>query len=63
MKVTLKAARVNAGLSQFEATKALGISKKTLFNYENGLTFPDVPTIKKIEEIYRVSYDDIIFLR
>lgn len=62
MKITLKAARVNAGLSQSEAAEKLGISMSTMNNYEKGATFPDVPTIKKMEEVYGVGYDDIIFL-
>ena len=62
MKVTLKAARTNKGLSQEEAAKLIGISIDTLGNYERGLTFPDVPVLKKIEEVYEVEYKDIIFL-
>ncbi len=62
MKITLKAARVNAGLSQSEAAEKLGISMSTMNNYEKGATFPDVPTIKKMEEVYGIGYDDIIFL-
>ncbi len=62
MKVTLKAARTNKGLSQEEASKLIGVSIDTLGNYERGLTFPDVPVLKKIEEVYNVEYKDIIFL-
>ena len=39
-KITLAAARVNAGLSQQEAAKALGVSVATLQNYESGKTVP-----------------------
>ena len=62
MKLTLKAARVNAGLSQIEAASALGISSGTLYDYEKGKSFPTVPTIKKIEELYGVTFGDLIFL-
>ena len=62
MKVTFKAARTKQGLSQEEAAKLIGISIDTLGNYERGLTFPDVPVLKKIEEVYEVEYKDIIFL-
>ena len=61
MLTTLRAARINKGLNQEDAAKLLKISKDTLSNYERGLTFPDVPIIKKIEEIYEVKYDDIDF--
>jgi putative transcriptional regulator len=62
MAITLKAARVNVGLTQSEAAKKLGIATDTLRMYESGKTFPDVPTIKKIEGLYHVSYNDIHFL-
>lgn len=62
MKITLKAARTNKGLSQEEAAKLIGVGTDTLGNYERGITYPDIPTLKKIEEIYEVEYKDIIFL-
>lgn len=61
MSITLRAARVNKGLSQIQAAKLLEISVDTVRKYEAGKTFPDVPMIKKIEELYGVSYDDIDF--
>lgn len=62
MAITLKAARVNKKLTQMQAAEKLGISKDTLGNYERGVSYPDVPMLKKIEELYGVSYNDIIFL-
>lgn len=62
MSVTLKAARVNRGLSQSEAAEKLEISQKTLSGYENGRAFPDVPMIDKILKLYNLKYDDINFL-
>lgn len=60
--VTLKAARVNAGLTQKKAAEMLGISEFTLINYEKGKSSPDVHTLKKIENLYGVPYHRIIFL-
>lgn len=62
MGITLKAARVNLGLNQKEAAKKIGISPDTLSNYERGKSFPDVPTILRIEQAYNIPYGDIIFL-
>ena len=45
------------------AAKLMGISLSTLQNYEAGKTFPDVPVIKRIEELYDVEYKDIIFIQ
>lgn len=61
-KITLKAARVNAGYSQREAAERLGISNKTLCSWENGKTFPDQPMIEKLCELYGVTYDMIVFV-
>lgn len=61
MEITLKAARANANMNRVEAAKKLGVSVDTLFNWENGRTFPNVPQIKRIEDVYGVEYRDIIF--
>ena len=60
-KISLKAARVNAGYSQKEAAILLGISNKTLCSWENGKTFPDQPMIERICALYGVTYDMIDF--
>ncbi len=60
-RISLKAARVNAGFSQKEAAKKLEISNKTLCSWENGKTYPDQPMIEKICALYGVTYDMIDF--
>lgn len=62
MAITLKSARVNKGLTQVKAAELIGINVDTLSNYERGKSFPDVPIIKRIEEVYGVPYNDLIFL-
>lgn len=62
MPITLKAARVNKNLSQKEAGSRLGVSSDIISNWERGRTFPDVIQLKAIENLYGVSYNDIIFL-
>ena len=62
MPLTLKAIRINKGLSQEEAARALGISRDTLSNWERGETYPNIPQLKNIEKVYEVSYDSINFL-
>lgn len=61
MAMTLKSARVNKYLTQAEAAKLLGISADTLSNYERGKSFPDVPVIKRMEDLYGVPYSELIF--
>lgn len=62
MKVTLKAARVNANMTQDEVAKKVNKSKNTIQNYESGKSIPDVEMGKKLAAIYGVTVDDIIFL-
>lgn len=61
VKITLAAARVNAGLSQKEAANALDVSNKTLCSWENYRTYPDVDMVAKICALYAVPYEQIIF--
>ena len=62
IRMTLKSIRELRGLKQEEAARALGISKDTLGNYERGKSYPDIPILRRIEELYGVSYNQIIFL-
>lgn len=63
MSITLKAARVNSGLTQTEAANSLGISKGTLSNYEQYRTKPDIEMSKRIAVLYGCTVDDIIFFK
>lgn len=60
--MTLRAARINRDLTQAQAAKLIGVSEDTLRKYEKARTFPDVPIIKRIEEVYGIGYNELIFL-
>ena len=60
-QITLKAARVNAGLTQLAAADKLNVSVATLKNWERGKTFPKQPQIEALCELYGVSYDNLFF--
>lgn len=62
MKVTLKAARTNVGLTQQEAADKIGVTVDTMSNWERAKSFPNALQIRRIEEVYGVSYDNLIFL-
>lgn len=62
LKISLKAARVNAGLSQKEAAQALDVSNKTLCAWESGKRFPAADKIDAICNLYGIAYDSINFL-
>ena len=62
VQMTLKAARVNKDLTQEQAAEKLGVTKDMVSNWECARTYPDVMMLKRIEEVYEVSYSDLIFL-
>lgn len=59
---TLKTARELLGYTQEEAGKLIGVSTDTISNYERGKSYPDIPVLRKIEEVYGIPYNRIIFL-
>lgn len=59
MKISLKALRVNADMTQESASKALNITTRTLQNWENYETFPTAQQLLKICEIYNCEISDI----
>lgn len=58
-KITLAAARVNAGFKQEEVAKILNVSKSTIIKWEKGRTEPSISQFMRLCEIYNVSSDNI----
>lgn len=58
MKISLKAARVNSGLSAGEVAKKLGVTDDTIWNYENGKTQPKLPAFRVLAELYGCKVED-----
>lgn len=58
IKVSLKAARINAGLKQDEAAARIGIGLNTLARYEKS-RLQQVKTVKKILDFYGLTFDDL----
>ena len=61
MAMTIKAGRVNVGLTQEKAAKELGISRATLSSYESGRTVPDIEMGKKMAALYETTVDELNF--
>lgn len=57
--ITLKAARVNLEMTQKQAASKLGVSEQTLSNYERYISYPDVPMLLKMQELYGITFDQI----
>ena len=60
LKISLKAARVNANLSQEEVTRKMKKSKVTINNWENGKTEIDYGNLNELCRLYSVTMDDIL---
>lgn len=60
LKITLKAARVNAGLTQTAFAEALGVSKMTVCEWESGKRRVRPVYMPLIAGVTGVSVDDII---
>ena len=61
LKITLKAARVNANMNQLEASKLLEVSKKTLILWEKGEKEPTKAQKLLISSIYNIDQKYIFF--
>lgn len=62
-RVSLKAKRVDLNLTLEEASKLIGISKYSLYNYEHYRSIPNIEVAKKIASAYKVHLDDLKFAK
>jgi len=56
----LKAVRMQAGISQSGLAQELGVTKRTIINYENGQTLPPVGSMPKIAKLFNVTIQSLI---
>ena len=54
MEITLKAARINAGLTQEQVKAETGYSRNTLYRWEKGVGSPKWKDLKRLCELYGV---------
>ena len=62
MRVTMRAARVNADLTQAEFAKKIGVGLKTVQNWEAGSSSPRADMMPAICKALGCQIGDIIFL-
>lgn len=60
LKITMAAARVNAGLTQGEIARLMGVGKTTIVNWEKGHTVPSVERFRRFCEICGIKSDDVL---
>ena len=59
LKITLKAARVNAEMTQDEAAERMGKSKQTIVNWETGKAEIRYKDLLKLSEIFDMPIEYI----
>ena len=60
MRVTIRAARVNAGMSQQQAAKAVGVTFYKLQAWESGKVEPKVSDLYKMAKAYGCTISDFL---
>ncbi len=58
-KITLKAARVNAGMTQDDVAKVLHRTKQTIVNWETGVTDIRYNDLKTLSDLYKMPIEYI----
>lgn len=61
LKITLAAARVNAGYTQKEVSSKIGVSRRTIVAWENGQNDIPISMAQKLCKLYRRPLDSIFF--
>lgn len=57
LKISLAAARVNAGLTQEEVAKKLHVSNKTVGNWETGKAEAQFIVLEALARLYKIPVD------
>lgn len=60
LQITLKAARINCGITQDEVGKALNVGRATIGNWESGKTSPRADQMLALCVLYGVPVDGVI---
>ncbi|MEK4181757.1 helix-turn-helix transcriptional regulator [Aeribacillus sp. FSL K6-1121] len=59
MELSLKALRVNAGMTQQDVADKLGVKRQTVAKWENGEVKPKELVIYALAYLYKVDIDNI----
>ena len=62
-KMTLAAARVNAGYTKKEAARILGVTPNAIYQWERNMTTPRIDTAKRMADLYGITLNDIFFAK
>lgn len=56
----LKAARLNAGMTQEQVAEKIMVSRQTVSNWETGKSLPDIISIINMSDLYQISLDELL---
>ncbi|MDE7284702.1 MAG: helix-turn-helix domain-containing protein [Lachnospiraceae bacterium] len=56
----IKNAREENNLTQTQASESLMVSRQTISNWENGKSLPDILSVIRMSELYKISLDELL---
>ncbi len=56
----IKNAREENSLTQTQAAESLMVSRQTISNWENGKSLPDILSVIRMSELYKISLDELL---
>jgi DNA-binding XRE family transcriptional regulator len=59
MQISMRAARINAGMKQKDVAKLVGVSVATIGSWENGRSFPTYKRFLSLCHLYGLEQDQI----
>ena len=60
LKISLKAARVNANLTQQQVADKVGVRKETIISWENGKSEIKAIMLNRLCDLYRIPTSNIL---
>lgn len=58
-KISLKAARINAEMTQTDVAVKIGVLRDTIGRWENGQTKPRMDQLAKMSELYQIPVEKL----
>ena len=58
-KEKLAILRKNNGLTQDGFAKAVGVSRQSVYKWESGASYPEIPKLLEIKALFGISLDDL----
>ena len=61
IKITLAAARKNAGMTQHQLAETLGVCDSTVAHWESGRSLPNITYVTPLEEVLGMPIENVRF--